>query len=515
MKKQQQRTMWAVSATLVGTLVLSACGGNEGNAGSNGEAGANEADGPTAISVMSHFFTPTPPAKDNPVEQRIEELTNSELDIQWVSANNYTEKLNVALASGELPDLVFINDPFTPTFRTAVSQGAFWDLKPFIDDYPNLKATLTDTAWELTTMNDGNYGIPRPRPSEADSFFIVRQDWLDQLGLEQPRTADELYEVMKAFKTQDPDGNGKADTIGYAGYLNPTDMGSMGLFEAIFTGATGTAGGSVLWKDVDGELVFTALLPEMREALAYMAKGYQEGLFPADLASMKVSQVRELFQAGGAGLIAEKSGAFETYTKPMQELFPELVMTDLVPLVEVNGYNPKGAGFSGMNAIPKTVSEEKVREILDVYDTWVTDEVFKLHSEGIEGVHHTVENGEVVLDADKIQADGISSYNQIVYVADPYDSSSKEWFPEDAQALYRDIQDQKEATSVADVSIGLYSETAQTYQPELLKELQDIKTKIILGTEPIDAWDAYIEKLQSNANFVKLAEEMNAAYQAR
>ncbi|WP_020619411.1 extracellular solute-binding protein [Paenibacillus daejeonensis] len=510
MHKAKGKALKVGMLVLASSLVLGACSGGNGSGSSSGSE-----DGPVDISIMSVFFTPSPPPSNNEVQQKIEEVTNAKLDIQWVSANNYPDRLNVTLASGDLPDIVYIGDPFSSTFRTAVNQGAFWDLSPFLEDYPNLMGTLTDTAWELTRINDGNYGIPRPRPAEADTFFTVRADWLENLGLDMPTTPDELYDVMKAFKEQDPDGNGQQDTIAYAGYVNPENMGSMGLFEQIFLQTTGQSSGSVLWKDVDGELVFAALLPEMREALEYMARGYQEGLFPPDLASLKVSQVRELFQSGRAGLIAEKSGAYETYIQPMKQIWPEMEMTDLVPITQINDHNPAGPGFSGINAIPRSVPEEKVRQILAVYDTWVTDEVFELHRQGVEGVHHTVENGEVVLDTAKIQSDAIESYNQIVYVADPYDSTSKPWFPQEAQDLYRGIQDEKEQTSSVDVSIGVYSETAQTYQPELLKELQDMKTKIILGSEPITAWDAYVERLQANANFVKMAEEMNADYQSR
>src|SRR5690606_7944893 len=105
------------------------------------------------------------------------------------------------------------------------------------------------------------------------------------------------------------------------------------------------------------------------------------------------------------------------------------------------------------------------------------DDVFTLHKQGIEVIHHKVENGEVVIDTEKMKADGIEGYNQVVYVANPYDSSVKPTFPEEVQKLYAEIQDERAKSSTADVSLGLHSETGITYLPELKKKVQDMKTK--------------------------------------
>lgn len=211
----------------------------------------------------------------------------------------------------------------------------------------------------------------------------------------------------------------------------------------------------------------------------------------------------------------KKAGALQEYYDTLVEIVPDFEMTDMLPLVHVNGYNPKGPGFSGVNVIPSSVPEEKVRKILQMYDKWTTDEVFVLHSQGIEGIHHTVENGEVIVDTEKMQADAIGDYNQIVYVSDPYASTVKPTFPEEAQKLYAEIQDERAKSSVADISIGLYSETAQTYFPELKKKLQDIKTQVILGMATLDDWDRFVADLQQDANFIKMTEEMNQAYRNR
>ncbi|HZG86645.1 extracellular solute-binding protein [Paenibacillus sp.] len=511
-KPKHQRAAQLAAVSLSAAVLLTACGGNAAQT-QNGSASTNAGqadDAPTKITVMSQFFSPTPPATDGPVEQEIEKATNTDLTIQWVSANNYIDKFNVTLASGSIPDLILVSNPFDPVFLKAAKQGAFWDVSPYIQDYPNIASNISQVAWDLTKIEGKNFGVPRPRPSEGDIFFVLRKDWLDNVGLQPPTTIEELHQVMKAFTEQDPDGNGQHDTIGFTGYVNPTDMGSLWAFERVFTKATGE------WKLMDnGELVHTALLPETRESLLFLNQAYNEGLIPKDFASMKVSQSKDMFKAGQAGMIEEKTGTMQEYYDIFKAADPNFDFLNLYPLTNVEGFNTKGPGFSGMNAIPKSVPEEKMKKILAMIDQWMSEDVFILHSQGIEGVHHTVKDGEIVIDSEKVIADAIGDYNQIVYVADPYASTVKKTFPEEAKKFYAAVQDERAKTSVVDVGIGLQSETGLTYMPELRKKIQDLKTKIILGGEPIEAWDKYVETLKSDSNFQKVTAEMNEAYKSR
>lgn len=471
-------------------------------------ASGNEA--PLEVSIMTTLLSPTPAADDNPIKQAIEKATNSKLKIQWVSGNSYTDKMNVTLASGDIPELIFINDPFSQVFRNAVSQGAFWDIAPYIKNYPNLSGKISATAWELTKMQDGgNYGIPRPRPSEGDSFFMIRKDWLDNLGLKVPTTTDELYTVMKSFAEKDPARSGKTDTVPLAAFVDADKMGTLGQLESSFTKANGK------WKLVDNKLVYTPLLPETRDSLEYLNKAYKDKLIPEDFASLKQTQVGDLFKSGKAGMLIEKAGTVLSYYEPLKSVAPNFKQEDFYPVTSINGYNPKGPGFSGIMAIPKKVPEEKMKRILKLVDTWMNDDVFAIQSYGIEGKHYTMKDGVKVTDPEKLKADNGADFNQIVYVSDPYASTSSPFFPAPLNELYKKIQDERAKTSVADISIGLYSPTAQKVLAELDKKVQDMKTKVILGRDPISAWDSFVASLKTNPDVIKMSEEMTEAYKAR
>ncbi|MDF2725708.1 MAG: extracellular solute-binding protein family 1, partial [Paenibacillus sp.] len=370
-----------------------------------------------------------------------------------------------------------------------------------------LSINISKTAWDLTKMQDGkNYFIPRPRPAEADSFFVIRKDWLDKLSLKVPTTTDELYQVMKAFVEKDPDGNGKADTVGFAVNADPLNLNHT---LNSFTGVNGN------YKWVNNQVAHVALLPEYRKALEFEAKAYKDKLLPADFASLQTTQVRDMFDAGKAGIIIEKAGTMQSHYDKLKLVDPNVKPGDFYPVTNINGYNPKGPGFSGALAISKKVPEAKMKRILKVLDTWMNPEIFAYNTYGLEGVHYTVKDGQKVLNPEKLLADSVADLNQILYVADPYASSTKVTFSKEVNDVYAKIQDERAKTSVADIATGLYSPTLQKVGQELDKKISDLKTKIILGTEPITAWDDYVAKLKNDADLQKIQQELTEAYKKR
>ncbi|GAA4868791.1 extracellular solute-binding protein [Paenibacillus vulneris] len=504
-KGSQSRIAGTMAALLLSSALLAACGG--GKAAGKTE-GAAQDSGPLELSIMT--VTPsTPPASDdNVIKREIEKATNSKMSIRWVSNNIYTEKLNIALASGDIPDLTMINDPFNSTFRTMVAQGAFWDITPYIKDYPNLQNGTPKIAWELTKMEDGkNYGIPRARDENDEAFLIVRKDWLDKLNLKPPTTTEELYAMMKAFAEQDPDGNGKNDTFGLSTGFDTL----LGTFEGIFTGVNGK------WKLEGDKLVYTAFLPEVRKALEFTTQAYKEKLLPEDQLSLKLTQVRDLYKGNRAGSVIDKTGTGNrVYATDLRKLVPTFKDTDFYPLTSINGFTPKGTGFNGILAIPKTVPEAKMKRILKLIDTWMTNEVGAIQRFGLEGVHHNVVNGVKVTIPEKLNADNASDFNQIVNPTDPsLDAAAPTPDMKAADDQKRRIQEERAKISVPDISVGLSSPTALMVLPDLEKQILDLKSKIVIGREPISAWDDFVAKTKNSPDVIKMTEEMTQAYHKR
>src|SRR5699024_4406086 len=89
--------------------------------------------------------------------------------------------------------------------------GLFWDVEDYLGDYPNI-AAIDPKILDGARLDGVLYGVPQQQPL-ARYGVLVRQDWLDELGLDTPHTLDELREVAQAFTEADPTGTGQ-ETVG-------------------------------------------------------------------------------------------------------------------------------------------------------------------------------------------------------------------------------------------------------------------------------------------------------------
>ncbi|TBL79173.1 extracellular solute-binding protein [Paenibacillus thalictri] len=449
---------------------------------------------------MTEFHTTEPPSQENPVLKEFEKRTNTKLNIIWVSPNNWTEKQNVVLASGDMPDLMKVADLRNPLMQQMARQGAFWDLAPFIKDYPHLME-YPKSVWDSTKINGKNYALPSVRPLEGSSVMGIRKDWLDKLNLKVPTTTDELYGVMKAFVTKDPDGNGKNDTVGY-------NMRDPGLFlENVFNKSNGK------WKLQDGKLADTTLEPGTRDYLVWMNKAYTEGLIPKDFAVMKTTQAEELATSGKSGLTTDGMLGLWRQIENPRKSDPK---ADYMALTSLNGVTTQSAGFLGVYLIPKKVPEAKVKKILELMDYGATEEGFSLAIYGIKGVHYNEVDGFKVgtkqADTDSIS---VSSFGKIFERYEKYLYAYAPGMTKEVFERNKVILDEKAKISIPDPSIGLISETDIRVGAEYKKKTDDLKVKVIMGQEPIGSWDNYVKKLKEDTEYQKIIAEMNKAYQER
>jgi len=162
--------------------------------------------------------------------QIIEEKGNFDLSFNVLPSAEFDTKINLMVAAGGegLGDVMMTNN-----FKDAnVYQYAQADaIVPLTKYYKDPDASYyTQQALKLTGVNfltqitspDGEiYGLPRYNQALSNEYpakLWVYTEWLNKLNLKAPTTPDELYNVLKAFKTKDPNGNGKADEIPMAAY---------------------------------------------------------------------------------------------------------------------------------------------------------------------------------------------------------------------------------------------------------------------------------------------------------
>ena len=129
------------------------------------------------------------------------------------------EKLSLVLASGDYPDIFFgLNMSSNLELQYGVEDQMLLPLNDLIEEYaPNFKAAISEfeNGMESLKAVDGNiYSLPVLdvcQYAENAAKMWVNQEWLDQLDMETPTTTEEFYQMLKAFKENDMNGNGDPD----------------------------------------------------------------------------------------------------------------------------------------------------------------------------------------------------------------------------------------------------------------------------------------------------------------
>jgi multiple sugar transport system substrate-binding protein len=202
MRMQRQhsgRAVLALATVFVSLVAAAGCSSNN-----SGTSPTDDATGPLNVWVRG--------AGDSiKAYQAIFDQFTAKTGIQinpFMTLTDFETKLSAAATSHTLPDVVVDDAAQLGNFET---QGIIQQIdKNKIAGQDQLTARAWDSAKDLS----GNYqAIPF---SAQANVLLVRKDWLDKLGLQPPKTWDDLLKVAQAFTTGDPDGDGKADTYGLA-----------------------------------------------------------------------------------------------------------------------------------------------------------------------------------------------------------------------------------------------------------------------------------------------------------
>lgn len=156
--------------------------------------------------------------------QWLEEQTNVHIEWQTASRDEREAVLSLRLSSGDYPDIIMDFDPSPSVIQLYGSQGMFIPLNDLIEEH----GTMTKLHWEATpaarvasTAPDGNiYSLPSINDCyhcTMSAKLWINQEWLETLGLEMPQTTEDYAEVLRAFKNEDPNGNGEADEVPLSG----------------------------------------------------------------------------------------------------------------------------------------------------------------------------------------------------------------------------------------------------------------------------------------------------------
>ncbi len=219
------------------------------------------------------------------------------------NADDYTQKIVLAMTSGDLPDIFWIKD--LSLYKQLYEAGSIADLTDIYTNQANpvLRSVLEGEGEGFLnnfTFDGKLYGIPAKMPSTNNyNYLWVRKDWLKKLNLEEPKTMDDVRNVAKAFKEKDPDGNGKEDTIGLTIDNTYLEMSGMGIFWAF----GGQPAGNKYWSKLeDGTVGYSLVQKELKGGLSWLQNMYKENLLNKEFSTKWITDYTPMIADNKIGM---------------------------------------------------------------------------------------------------------------------------------------------------------------------------------------------------------------------
>ena len=333
---------------------------------------------------------------ENTLTPWIQEKTNVKINFEEIPDTEWDTKVNLLIASDELPDAFIYGSFSAAELADYGSQGVFLALNDIIEEHGYYVKQVFDQQEALPgayTALDGNiYTLPDINEC-YHCFYSMRawinQQWLTNLGLEYPNTVDEFVNVLRAFKEQDANGNGDPnDEIPFSG--NATSWNST-IYPFLLNSFLHYDTSNLSVKE-DGTVIFTPLQPEFKEGLQWIASLIDEGLIEKEA----LTQTEEQLKTKGSNLDIALLGGFTSATwwsgvgSDNGEGSRCREYSGLSPLEGPNGVRISpwsGTGFNMGNSVITTACEDPV-PLFKMLDYMLSDEATLRSQVGELGVDY-------------------------------------------------------------------------------------------------------------------------------
>jgi putative aldouronate transport system substrate-binding protein len=286
-KPMSKTKRWITLLSIAAILVTSACSTNSSNNGSNSgqtdnSAPAQQEKSPDPVKIRvfetdNNYTVPTD-VKNDPTFRYLMEKTNTDLDWVFLPHGDYANQLRIKFSSGDIPDVVQdwgIN-------LDLLSNDMILPLNDLIDQYgSNLKKNIPQFVWDGVTIDGKIMAIPEGPSGNTPSgrIIFVRKDWMDKAGVKEiPQTPEQFLDMLRAFRDNDLNGNGKKDEIPFAARENFTWM------ENVF-GMFGV--NPYTYAEHNGEVLPGYVHPNFKNALAFVKTMVDENLIDSEFLTMK------------------------------------------------------------------------------------------------------------------------------------------------------------------------------------------------------------------------------------
>lgn len=420
--------------------------------------------------------------------------------VEWNGGTTYQEQLNLKIAAGEMPDM------FTPVNgmeHELAANGALLDLTELLPEKaPHLWELIPEEVWDVIRSYDPEglgriFMVPSivAYPMEGG---MIRQDWLDTLGLSMPTTQEEYVEVLRAFKEKDPNGNGVADEIPTGGRAEARWMDHLFAMYGIAMWE-----GYPMWDIYEGELTYSAVTQNMKDCLQWISELYAEGLLDAETLLND--------KAGWEGKVnADKVGSFYhqvrysfQYAEQVEAATGVKADWAVMPTISAPGYegfytakNINGMAF----VVADTDDEATIDACMRILDGYGNPELWDDLYMGVEGMHHDVVDGVKVrrVDDRTTMENGLGSPYEYFSTVENFTEQLEMINTEERSwAVNRSISNLQENVNYGR-AVGSEGMPDSVYAgfPDIQNRTlyAEYASKIITGEYSIDKFDEFVER---------------------
>ncbi len=415
------------------------------------------------------------------VMEKVNEITKEKigaaLEMNFISAGDFSQKISLMMSSNEKFDLAFTCSWANPYYDGA-RKGGFLDISDYLEERPALKEALPEYLWEAATVDGGIYAVPNYQATATTKAVYLRKDLVDkyQFDTSQVKKLTDLEPYFDIILEKESG-------------VYPYQPGNESLFledpyqfEEVSVDGLG-------YDTKTGKVVYLNATEEYKAAYLKAREWYKKGYIRKDIETGATGQDFKNGLYAATTTTGYRPGELETSEKNMGY---ELIA---IPLDE-NYHMQKSKVLASMTAVSATSENpDKAMDLLELVNT--DSELINLLTFGIEGVHY-----EKISDNKIRKIDSGYCSNSAWMYGNIFNSYLQEG---ESDTLYQDIKNANE-TAVADKYLGFLADTNE--YTTILSNISSFAGQyyFTMGSKDIDnLYDEYMQKLKA-AGYEKLVE---------
>lgn len=456
--------------------------------------------------------------EDNAYTRYLRKMLNIQNDTVYMDTEErYSELVNILVKDQNLPDIMVVTD--REILKELVENDLVEDLTEVFEKCTSPRIKEMYESYGDALLNSGKFNgrlmaVPETVIDHGPNLLWLRKDWMEELGLEEPETLEDAFEIIDAF-VQNRMGTEDGETpVGLACDTNL--VGNTSSSYSVDPVFDSFGANPQRWISQDGEIVYGSLTEETKEALDYLHKLYDRGILDRNFALRAPNNLRDLVVNGKCGAFF---GLWWTPNNPLMESYEKNSEADWEPyyLQELadknvyesfrdNKYVVVRKGYEHPEIVMKIISvlfdytryeAEDAREVNEYFALNVdpTARPLVINVDYNEATYQVTENIEAALNGNYPEGN-LTAIEQSYYQACSSYLSGNDYTAEDWAAYKSRIS-----------AVGLlvdkhYTPAVRSYLDdaggEIPQSLRQFETRtfiqIIMGEKPVSYFETFVEQ---------------------